>query len=393
MNLPAGRKGATNGTDQMNTSGFSTHKAQLISFVRKEFYHVLRDRKVLLILFGMPVIQVLLFGFVLSNEVKDTRVVVVDYAKDATSVVLVSKIAASRYFKVVQSGLSRTELEAEFKKGQIKAAVVIPDDFSQQLGHDRKAQIQILTDATDVNMASTINSYLSAVIGDYFAAASPGATPPYQITAETRMLYNPQLKGAPNFVPGVMAMVLLLVCVMMTAVAIVREKEMGTMEVLLVSPMKPSLVIISKAIPYLMLSFLDLVAILVLSTYVLDVPVRGSLLLLLAESTLFITTCLTLGILISIGTESQQAAMFASLIGMLMPTIMLSGFMFPVENMPLPLQIVSNVAPSRWYYIIVKDIMIKGAGFSSVWRETLILAGMTLFLFIVSLKKFKIRLA
>jgi ABC-2 type transport system permease protein len=188
-------------------------------------------------------------------------------------------------------------------------------------------------------------------------------------------------------------MVLMLVCVLMTAVAIVKEKELGTMEVLLVSPMQPALVIISKAVPYLLLSLVNLLTIIGLSVYVLDVPVAGNIFLLISVSTLFILTSLSIGILISIATDSQQAAMFASLIGMLLPTIMLSGFMFPVENMPVPLQIIANVAPSRWYYIIVKDVMIKGAGFSSIWKETLILSGMTLFLFIVSMKKFKIRLA
>ena len=207
------------------------------------------------------------------------------------------------------------------------------------------------------------------------------------------MLYNPQLKGAHNFVPGVMAMVLMLVCVMMTAISIVREKETGTMEVLLVSPFKPVLVILSKAIPYLILSLFNVGSILLLSVFVLDLPINGSLFLLLAESTLFIITCLTLGIFISIKTASQQTAMLISLMGMLLPTMLFSGFMFPIENMPLPLQVISNIIPAKWYYIIVKAIMIKGLGFEAIWKETLILLGITLFLFAISLKSFKIRLA
>ena len=206
------------------------------------------------------------------------------------------------------------------------------------------------------------------------------------------MLYNPQLKSAPNFVPGVMALVLMLICVLMTAIAIVKEKETGTMEILLVSPFKPVYVILAKAVPYLFLSLINVASILLLSTYVLGVPVKGSLLLLFAESTLFIITCLTLGIFISIKTNTQQVAMMVSLVGMLLPTILFSGFMFPIENMPVPLQIFSNIVPSRWYYIIVKSIMIKGAGFTVIWKETLVLVGITLFLFIVSLKSFKIRM-
>jgi ABC-2 type transport system permease protein len=216
---------------------------------------------------------------------------------------------------------------------------------------------------------------------------------PYQIIPETRMLYNPQLKGAPNYVPGVMALVLMLVCVMMTAVSIVREKEIGTMEILLVSPFKPILVIVAKAVPYLLLSLVNVVTILLLSVFVLDLPIKGSLLLLFAESTLFIITNLTLGIFISVRTSSQQVAMLISLMGMMLPTIMFSGFMFPIENMPLPLQIISNVIPAKWYYSIVKSIMIKGLGFSFIWKQTLILLGITGALLLISLRSFKTRLA
>jgi ABC-2 type transport system permease protein len=206
-------------------------------------------------------------------------------------------------------------------------------------------------------------------------------------------LYNPQLKGATNFVPGVMALVLMLVCVMMTSVSIVKEKEQGTMEVLLVSPFNPLLVIISKAIPYLVLSLVNLSLILLLSIFLLDMPINGSIFLLVAESTLFITTALSLGLLISNSTNSQQAAMLISMMGMMLPTMLFTGFMFPLENMPKALQVIANIVPSKWYYIIVKSIMIKGLGFSAIWKETLVLLGMTFFLLIVSFKKFKIRLA
>lgn len=365
---------------------------QLLIFIQKEFYHVLRDKKVLLILFGMPVAQVLLFGFALSSEVKDSHVLIVDYARDYASQQVITKIEASRYFDVEKSVLTHEQIEATFQEGKIKAAVIFPDNFQEDISHNNHPQVQIIIDATDINTGNLINNYLTAIIMDYQAEQNKLAKLPYQIVAETRMLYNPQLKGAPNFVPGVMAMVLLLVCVMMTAIAIVKEKETGTMEVLLVSPMKPALVIISKAVPYLVLSLINLAAILLLSVYVLDVPVKGSLFLLLAESTLFIITCLTLGILISIQTNSQQVAMLISLMGMMLPTLMLSGFMFPIENMPLPLQVISNIVPAKWYYSIVKAIMIKGAGFAAVWKETLILFGITLLFFGVSIRKFNIRL-
>ena len=366
---------------------------QFIIFVRKEFAHVLRDRKTLFILFGMPVMQILIFGFALTNEVKNSKIVILDEAKDLASQQIITKIESSRYFEIEKTAMGRTEMEAAFKEGKIKLALIFPVDFNKSLLHENKAQVQVIADATDPNTANMLTNYISSIIQDYQQELNAPGVIPYIIRPEVRMLYNPQLKGAHNFVPGVMALVLMLVCVMMTAISIVKEKETGTMEILLVSPFKPVLVILSKAVPYLFLSLINVVSILLLSVFALDLPVNGSLLLLFAESTLFIITCLTLGIFISIKTSSQQVAMLISLMGMLLPTMLFSGFMFPIENMPLPLQIISNAVPAKWFYIIVKSIMIKGLGFSAIWKETLILLGITLFLFVISLKNFKIRLA
>jgi ABC-2 type transport system permease protein len=366
---------------------------QFLVFVKKEFAHVLRDRKTLLILFGMPVVQILIFGFALTNEVKNSKVAVIDYAKDQSSQQIISRIEASRYFEVEKTVIDHHKIEALFRTGKIKLVIIFPQHFDHDLFHQNKAQIQIIADAADPNTANTLTNYASAIIMDYQAGLNLNQPMSYQIIPETRMLYNPQLKGVHNFVPGVMALVLMLVCVMMTAISIVREKEMGTMEILLVSPFKPILVILSKAIPYLMLSLVNVTTILLLSVFVLDLPVNGSIILLFAESTLFIITCLTLGIFISVKTSSQQVAMLISLMGMLLPTILFSGFMFPIENMPMPLQVISNIVPAKWFYIIVKSIMIKGLGITSIWKETLILICITLFLLIISLKSFKIRLA
>ena len=284
-------------------------------------------------------------------------------------------------------------MEAAFKRGDIRLALIFPAGFNDHLLHDEHAVVQIIADASDPNNATTLTSYVSAIIQDYVSETKRGGEMPYLIQPQVRYLYNPQLKGAPNFVPGVMSLVLMLVCVMMTAVSIVKEKEMGTMEVLLVSPFSPLMVIVSKAVPYLLLSLINVTSILLLSVFVLGLPINGSIVLLFAESILFIITCLTLGIFISIKTNSQQAAMLISLVGMLLPTILFSGFMFPIENMPLPLQIISNVVPSKWYYLIVKSIMIKGLGFGAIWKETLILVAITVVLLIISLKSFKIRLS
>lgn len=370
------------------------HPSQFLSFVRKEFFHVLRDKKTLLILFGMPVVQILLFGFALTNEVKNSKIAIADFSKDASSVRIIAKIAASRYFDIQEDIRSEREIEKAFRQGKIKLAVIFPQAFDHTLHHQNKVQIQVIADASDPNTANTLISYLSSIIRDYQTSiGEQGNSASYHITPEVRMLYNPQLKGAPSFVPGVMALILMLVCVMMTAISIVKEKESGTMEILLVSPFNPLMIIVSKAIPYLLLSLINVASILFLSVYLLDLPVNGSIVLLLIESILFIVTCLSLGIFISIKSSTQQGAMTVSLMGMMLPTIMLSGFMFPIENMPLALQWVSNIIPSKWFYIIVKSIMIKGLGITSLWKETSILLGMAAFFITISMKSFKIRLS
>lgn len=366
---------------------------QFVAFVKKEFVHVFRDRRTLLILIGMPMMQILIFGFAISDEITNTQLVVIDKANDIASHKLISQIDASKYFDVSNALINENEIEDAFRKGRLKVVMVIPPNFNTELNHSKATQIQLIADASDPNMANLITNYLNAIIKEFGKDQNDLGSIPYMISPEIRMLYNPQLKSAHNFVPGVMALVLMLVCVMMTAITIVREKETGTMEVLLVSPFKPSLVLLAKAVPYLVLSWVNVTTIVLLSIFALKLPVNGSLLLLFAESTLFIVTCLSIGIFISIRTNSQQAAMLVSLMGMLLPTVLFSGFMFPLENMPQFLRLIANAIPSRWFYVIVKDIMIKGLGFSFILKETLALLIITSFFFIVSLKTFKQRLA
>ncbi|MCO4292295.1 ABC transporter permease [Solitalea sp. MAHUQ-68] len=366
---------------------------QFFSFVKKEFYHIWRDKRTMFILLGMPVVQIVIFGFALTNEVKNSQIAILDNAKDEVSSTIITQLDASKYFEIRQNLHSYPEIEKAFEAGKIKMAIVFPQNFSEDLHHLNKAQIQLVADASDPNVANILTNYATAIIGDYQRRINTNTMLPYTIDTETRMLYNPQLKGAYNFVPGVMAMVLLLVCTMMTAITIVKEKEMGTMEIMLVSPMKPIMVIIAKAVPYLLLSIINIASILLLSVYVLEVPINGSIVLLVFESILFTLVSLSLGLLISSGAESQQTAMFISLVALFLPTVMLSGFMFPVENMPLPLRIISNIVPAKWYYSIVKSVMIKGLGLKVIWKETLILTGMMLFFLTLAIRKFKIRLA
>ncbi|MFI5222321.1 MAG: ABC transporter permease, partial [Bacteroidia bacterium] len=235
---------------------------QLINFIKKEFAHVFRDRKTLLLLFGMPVAQIVLFGFALTNEIKNSKIVIADFAKDISSQQIIRKIESNTFFSVEKNIMDPEKIGAAFRQGKIKLAVIFPDHFNYDLMHGNKAQIQVIADATDPNTATTLTNYLNAIVGDYQQQLMGETKMPMQIVPEMRMLYNPELKGAPNFVPGVMAMVLLLVCVMMTSISIVKEKEMGTMEILLVSPFNPFMVIISKMVPYLFVSLLNLCIIL-----------------------------------------------------------------------------------------------------------------------------------
>lgn len=365
---------------------------EFIAFVVKEFAHVFRDRKTLLMLFGVPIIQIVLFGFALTNEIKDSNVVVVDYSKDFATQEIITKLASTSYFRITKELASSEQIDRAFKAGNIKLAIVFPANFYTDLTHTNKAQVQIIADASDPNTATTLTNYVKGIIADYQAQLNATAQVPEQILTDTRMLYNPDLKGAPNFVPGVIAMVMLLICVMMTSISIVRERELGTMEVLLVSPFKPIFVILAKAIPYLALSILNLTVILILSVFALQLPIMGSLLLLYGVSTLYIITSLSLGLLVSTGAKTQQGAMTLSLVGMMLPTLMLSGYIYPIENMPLILRIISNAVPAKWFYIIVKAVMLKGLTFSYIWKETLILFGMTIFFLALSLRNFKIRL-
>ena len=373
---------------------------RFLAFIRKEFRHILRDRRTLLILFGMPVVQVLLFGFVLSTEIKNASIAVLDPSKDAESIALTNKLVSSGYFGLDKTLDSPAQLDAAFRTGKIKMAVVFPPDFAQSLSEPADPQhpaanIQLIGDASDPNTATTLINYANAIIADYQQekAEVSGSVPRSPlIIIQTRMRYNPEQKGVFNFVPGVMTLILMLVSAMMTSITIAREKELGTMEVLLVSPLKPIQIILGKTAPYLVLTLLNAMVIVLLGIFVFGMPMRGSILLLAGECVLYMFVALSLGIFISTRAKDQMTAMFMSALGLMMPTMLLSGFIFPRESMPLPLQVIGNLIPATHFNPIVKGIMIKGVGLDMLWRHTLILGGMGLFFLVLSLRNFKDRL-
>lgn len=365
---------------------------RFIGFIKKEFYHIFRDKRSLFILFGMPIAQILLFGFAITNEINNVDIAILDHSRDTTTEEIINKISASKYFTIKQMIAREADIETAFKRGKIKAVLIFQKDFSQKLIKEQKATVQIITDATDPNTSNSITTYITAILQSYQQLQNKGIQLEYQIIPQTRMVYNPELKSVFMFVPGVMTIILMLVSAMMTSISITREKELGTMEILLVSPLKPYQVIMGKVVPYIFLSIINASVIVLLSIFIFKMPVQGSLFLLGAESVLFIITSLALGILISTISETQQAAMMISLMGLMLPVILLSGFIFPISSMPMVLQVISNIIPAKWFIIIIKGIMLKGVGMEYLWKETLILIGMTVFFIGLSIKKYKIRL-
>lgn len=365
---------------------------QLFSFIHKEFHHILRDKPTIMILLLMPVIQILLFGFALSNEVKNTDVVVLAPKVDNETHRIIDRMNASDYFNIVGMVYNTDEIENAFKEGRAKLAMVFENNFSENLKHNGKAHIQLIADASDANTAKTFTFYASNIISNSQKDLSPQKNTAGAVLPEIKMLYNPQMKSAFNFVPGVLGMIMMLICAMMTSVSIVREKEMGTMEILLVSPMHPIYIILSKITPYLLLSLVNFGTVILLSVFVLKVPIVGSFLSLLTISILFIFVALSMGLFISTVTNSQLVALLISGMGMMLPATLLSGMIYPVENMPFLLQILSDLVPARWYIVAVKDIMIKGLSIVDVLNEALILMLMAIFFVTISLKKFKVRL-
>ena len=363
----------------------------LRGLLRKEAYHILRDRRTLAVIVLMPVVQVILYGYAIRTDIDNVRLAVVDPSPDHETLALRNRLAAAGVFRMV-AVLPRTEgLEPLFQTGRAQQALVFETGFAGRLGRGLPARLLVITDATEPNTGSAMLAYALAVIQDHerdLGARGPGV----RIVPQARMRFNPTRESSNLFVPGLIAFVLTIISSLMTAISLTREKETGTMEALLVSPLRPWQIIVGKVAPYLAVGFVSILAVLLEARLVFDVPLRGSALLLLAEAMLFILVSLALGILISARTSSQRVAMMGALVGTLLPTLLLSGFIFPVESMPWPLQLLSNVVPARWFVHIARSVMLKGVGLAYLWRETLVLSAMAVVLLTLSTRSFRQRL-
>jgi ABC-2 type transport system permease protein len=360
---------------------------------KKEFFHILRDRRTLFILILLPVTLVLIFGYAITNEFKDSKIGVLDESKSVLSKQLIDHVTSSEHFIIKEYLNSVDEIDFIFKKGEIKMVLVVPPDFENDFEKTKDAKLQLIIDGTEPNFANTVNQYASIMI-NRFAIMKGGVRTkaPYQIEVETRMIFNPELASAYNFLPGVISLILLLISAMMTSLTIAKEKETGTMEILLVSPIHPLTIILGKVGPYAILSFINTLVILLMGYYIFDVPIRGSLPLLLGMCLLYLITSLSLGVLISTKTSTQQAAMLGSLMSLMMPSMLLSGFIFPISSMPVLLQYISKIIPATYFTVIIKGVMLKGADFSYIWYPASVLGMMTLLFLVISLLSFKTRL-
>ena len=349
---------------------------QFISFIIKEAKHIVRDKRTMLILFGMPIIMMLLFGYAVRNDVRNVRTVIVMSNTDYVTQQAVDRLSASEYFTITQVVATPAEAEQAIRDQKVDLAIVFGKDYAS--GH---SSLQFIVDGADPNMAQQWTQYANAVI-----------TNPNNGLVNTKLLYNPQMKSAYNFVPAIMGTLLMLVCAMMTSISIVREKERGTMEVLLVSPVRPILIIIAKVIPYLVLAFIILIVILLMANSLLGVPVQGSVFWIFVISTIYILLALSLGLLVSNIAKTQLVALLLSAMVLLMPIVMLSGMFFPIESMPKVLQYVSAIIPTRYYTSAMRKLMIMGVGVRQVMHEMIVLICMLIGLLGLSLAMFNKRL-
>lgn len=357
----------------------------LLGLMRKEVFHIRRDRRTLGVILLMPVVQVLLFGYAVRTDVRHVRLAIVDPNPGPDTLALRSRFAGAGLFDIVSVTRDASDVDLMLQRGDVQQVVVFDAAFDRDRGRGEPGQVLIVTDSSEPNTGTIMQNYARAVIAG-------GAPPGRGIAVSTRLLYNPTAESSNLFVPGLMALVLTLISALMTAISLAREKETGTIEALLVSPLRPWQVIVGKVAPYLVVGFASVIAVIIEARVLFDVPLRGSAALLLAEGLLFILVSLSLGVLISSRTSSQRVAMMGVLAGTMLPTMLLSGFMFPVESMPVPLRMVSQIVPATWFVEIARGIMLKGVGLSHLWQETLVLGAMALVLLTASARSFHARL-
>lgn len=358
---------------------------ELRMILYKELIHIVRDKITLFLVLAIPIMLVLLFGFTISTEIRNAQVAVLDQAKDSQSAALIEKISSSGYFQIITYPETESEIDRDFKETDIKLAIIIPPNFEHALEKEKVAILQVINDVSDLNVASILNNYLQAITHDFIDEYNVDGEKPGTVEIVTNMMYNPESNSVYMFVPGIITLIMIIVTALMSSITLAREKETGTMNMLLITPVKKVYVIIGKVIPYMCLSLVSTVMIILISVFVFKMPVNGSIGLLLLLCVIFMFTAASFGMMISAISKTQIDAMMVTMMGLFLPTVLLSGFLFPLDNMPLFFQVLADVFPAKWFIIAIKDVMIKGSGFFDIWKYLGILILMAIVLITISL--------
>lgn len=360
---------------------------ELRQILKKEFTHIFRDRITLFLVLAIPIMLVLLFGFTISMDISHAKISVLDLSKDSQSKALVEKITSSGYFEVVSYPNAESEIDGDFKEKNVKLAIIIPPHFEEQLTAEKFVTIQIISDVSDMNVASILNNYVKLILNDFTSDynAAEGSVNAIELTSQ--MMYNPEANSVYMFVPGIITLIMIIVTALMSSITLSREVETGTMRMLLIAPVKKVYVVIGKVIPYMILSFISTLIIIIISVVVFHVPINGSVWLLLLLCIVFMLTSASFGMAISAMVKTQLDAMMITMMGLFLPTALLSGFLFPIDNMPFFFQILANIFPGKWFIIAIKDVMLKGSGFFDIWLYMVILFGMAVVLMAFSMTR------
>lgn len=358
---------------------------ELRMILYKELIHIVRDKITLFLVLAIPIMLVLLFGFTISTEIRNAKVAILDQSKDSQSVALIDKISSSGYFQVVAYPETESEIDCDFKEMDIKLAIIIPSEFEHALEKEKVSTLQIINDVSDLNVASVLNNYLLSITHDFITEYNQTGTESGTLEIVTNMRYNPEMNSVYMFVPGIITLIMIIVTALMSSITLAREKETGTMNMLLITPVKKVYVIIGKVIPYMCLSLISTALIILISVFVFKMPVNGSIWLLLLLCIIFMFTAASFGMMISAISKTQIDAMMVTMMGLFLPTVLLSGFLFPLDNMPMFFQVLADVFPAKWFIIAIKDVMIKGSGFFDIWEYLGILILMAIILITISL--------
>lgn len=360
---------------------------ELRMILKKEFIHIIRDKITLVLVLAMPIVLVLLFGFTISTDIRNAQISILDQSKDSQSKRLVENLSASGYFQVISYPSSEVEIDHDFKNKGIKLAIIIPSNFEGLLSKEHKATLQVINDVSDLNVACILNNYVRAVVMSFVEDYNGNNAEQSTFDITTKMLYNPESNSVYMFVPGIITLIMVLVTALMSSITLAREKETGTMRMLLITPVQKIYIIIGKVIPYMLISFIGTIAILIISVTVFKMPINGSLLILLFLCIIFMLTSASFGLLISSISQSQVDAMMITMMGLFLPTVLLSGFLFPLNSMPMIFQVLANIFPAKWFILAIKDVMIKGSGILDIWKYLFILFIMAVVFIVFSLTR------